>query len=363
VAGLLRVDPGFNRENVLTLRVPLDFSSYSENQSISSFHSRLRARLAALPGVTGVGAVNALPLAAPTNQTSVEFPGAPGNAGDREQDRPLIDWFVTSPDYFDAMQISVVEGREFDDRDGPGAPMRVIIDETLARRFFPGTSAVGRTANLNDTTVTIVGVVRHARFYNVHSDDRGQVYVPAAQMPFLAMSYAIRTARDPMAMLPAVRKVLSEQDAGVPIANAQTLASIVRTSLGRQRLSLWLLGGFASGAMVLAIMGIYGVVANTVVRRTREFGLRLALGAESSSVLRLVLIEGSRLIVLGLVLGIGGALLVTRVLGNLLFGLQAWDPITFGSVALGLAAAAYAACIIPGWRAARIPPAEALRTE
>jgi putative ABC transport system permease protein len=164
-------------------------------------------------------------------------------------------------------------------------------------------------------------------------------------------------------MLPAVRKVLSEQDAGVPIANAQTLASIVRASLGKQRLSLWLLGGFALGAMVLAVMGIYGVVANTVVRRTREFGVRLALGAESSTVLRLVLIEGSRMIVLGLLLGMCGALLVTRVLGNLLFGLQSWDPVTFGSVALGLAAAAYAACIIPGWRATRIPPAEALRTD
>jgi putative ABC transport system permease protein len=177
------------------------------------------------------------------------------------------------------------------------------------------------------------------------------------------MYHVMRTGRDPLALAPGARAALAQLDGSVPPSDLQTMESVVRASLGQQRLSLLLLGGFALGALVLATLGIYGVVANTVVRRTREFGVRLALGAERRGVLGLVMADGLRMIVAGLVTGLAGALLLTRVLGRLLFGVNALDPATFITVAFGLGALASVACLIPGWRATRISPAEAMRAD
>ena len=363
VSALLRVDPGFNAGGVLTLRAPLDGTLYPEPAQVTAFHAEYRNRLLSLPGVRSAGASNAIPLGSATNQTTVSFPGAPGNSGDTERDRPLIDWFVVTPGYFDAMGIALVEGRAIDERDVADAAPTAVIDETLARRFFPGATAVGAMMNFNGDSVRVVGVSRHARFYNVFSDDRGQVYASAAQIPFNGMYHVLRTDREPLSAVPAARAALTLLDASVPAADVRTMESVVRTSLGQQRLSLLLLGGFALGALVLATLGIYGVVANSVVRRTREFGVRLALGAEQRGVLRMVMLDGLRMIVAGLAVGLAGAMMITRVLEGMLFGVNALDPATFAAVTIVLGGVAIAACLVPGWRASRIPPVEALRTD
>jgi len=363
VAALLRVDPGFEPAGVLTFRAPLDGSAYDGTGPVAQFHRTLRERLAALPGVTYAGAVNAIPLGSSTNQTAVAFPGAPGNTGDRSVDLPLIDWFAATPGYFDAMGIAVLEGRGIEERDVADAAPVAVIDETLARQFYPGASVVGRTMAFGADTLRVVGVVRHARFYNVFADDRGEVYVPHAQASMAGMYYALRTEREPTTLSEPVRRELRALDASVPLTEVRTLETVVRDSLGQHRLSLVLLGAFAFGALVLATMGIYGVVATSVARRTHEFGVRLALGAGPRNIVRLVLRDGVLVIGTGVVLGAGGAIFATRVLRTLLFGLRPADPATFAAVAALVGIVGVMACAIPGWRATRIPPTDALRTD
>jgi predicted permease len=363
MAALLRVDPGFNANGVLTLRVPLSGADYPDAASAAAFHRTLRDRLGALPGVRQAGAIDALPLASGTNQTAVSFPGAPGNSGDASLDRPLIDWFRASPDWFASLGIEVIDGRAIDSRDQAESAPVAVIDETLARRFYPSSSPVGQSMVWGGDTVSVIGVARHARFYNVFQDDRGLVWVPATQSVAGSMYYALRTDRDPMALVGAVRSTVRELDASIPLTDVRPMTAVVRASLGQHQLSLVLIGGFALGALVLAVMGIYGVVANSVVRRTHEFGVRLALGAERRGIVALALRSGVRVIAVGLVIGVVAALFASRMLESLLFGLRAGDPLTFTGVVTLLAAVGLLACLIPGWRAARIPPAEALRTE
>ncbi len=360
---LLHVDPGFQASGVLTFRVPLEPDHYPDGASAVAFDERLRARLATLPGVQQAGAINALPLASTTNQTAVSFPAAPGNTGDRDADYPLIDYFSVTEDYQKAMGMRLVEGRFIEARDVAGSPPVAVIDETLARRFYPASPAAGQRMVLNRDTLTVVGVVRQARFYNVFADDLGQVYMPLGQQPMPAMTFALRTQGDPRALLADARAALRELDAGIPLADAHPMTDVVRTSLGQHRLSLVLLLGFALGALVLATMGIYGVVANSVLRRTHEFGVRLALGAGRPGILRLVLREGMGVLLLGLAAGLVAALLVSRVLGSLLYGLRPSDSLTFTAVTVVLALVGVTACLVPGWRATRIPPGEALRID
>ena len=363
MSALLRVDPGFDANGVLTVRVPLSGADYPDAASAAAFHATLRDRLAAQPGVHHAGAIDALPLAGGTNQTSIAFPNAPGNSGDATTDRPLIDYFRTSPEWFASLGIAVIDGRPIDTRDQSASAGVAVIDETLARRFFPSSSPVGHRMAVDADTVTIIGVARHARFYNVFSDDRGMVWLPATQRVAGTMYYALRTDREPLSLLEPVRAVLRQLDASIPLTDVQSMTAVVRASLGQHQLSLVLIGGFAFGALVLAVMGIYGVVANSVVRRTHEFGVRLALGAERRGIVALALGGGLRVIAAGLAIGLIGALLASRVLDSLLFGLRAGDPLTFAAVATLLGAVGVLACLIPGWRAARIPPAEALRTD
>jgi putative ABC transport system permease protein len=363
VAMLLRADPGFESAGVLTFRVPLsDFDDADGSKSVR-FHEQLGARFTALPGVRGAGAVDAIPLASGANQTTARFPDAPGNTGDANADGPLVDYFATGRGYFDAIGIALLDGRAFDIRDDAQAPGVAIIDETLARRFFDDGRATGRRMTLDGDTLAIVGVTRHARFYDLFSDDRGQVYRPLAQMPRSAMYYALRTDGEPRSLIESARTTLRSLDASVPIADVRTMDTIVRESLGQHRLSMVLIAGFALGALVLAAMGIYGVVSNSVLRRTHEFGVRLALGADRPGILGLVLAQGVRVIGLGLAVGLAGAIGAARLLSSLLFGVQAGDTTMFVIVGLFLATVGLLACLMPAWRATRIAPIEALRGE
>jgi ABC-type antimicrobial peptide transport system permease subunit len=233
----------------------------------------------------------------------------------------------------------------------------------LARRFFPSSSAVGHKLVMNGDTLTVTGVVRHARFYNVFEDDRGEVYLSHAQLPFQAMFYALRTIGNPEALARSARETVRSLDPAITVADLRSLEDIVRLSLGKHRLSLFLLAAFALGSMVLATLGIYGIIAHSVHRRTHEFGVRLALGAGRGGIVGLVMREGVRVIGVGVAAGVIGGLLASRVLAGLLYGMRAEDPLTFAGVAGFLALIALSACAIPAWRATRVPPAEALRTD
>lgn len=360
---LLAADPGFESKGVLTWRVPLDEAAYPDEEAIIAFQDRFLNRVRTLPGVLAAGASNALPLSADTDQGPATFPGAEGNTGDADVDSPLVDAVSITPGYLDAMGIRLIAGRPFGTGDGAGSPRVALIDRTLAARFFTAGEATGRTLLYAGDTLTIVGVVDPARLYNVYSDERGQVYLPAARYPEQAMYYALRTDRDPMSLVPSVRGVLQSIDAALPLPGIRPGGDLVRESLGRHRLTLLLLTVFAGGALLLAAMGIWGVVAGGVIRRTPEIGVRLALGASAAGVLRLVATEGARVIGFGLVLGLAGSLAVSRLLGSLLFGIAGDDPLTYGTVAAFLLLVAGLACFVPALRATRIPPARALRGE
>jgi putative ABC transport system permease protein len=360
---LLATRPGFDASGVMTWRVSLDDLNYPDSESSARLHSTYLAEIGSMPGIVAAGATTALPLSGDTDQGPVQFPGADGNTGDADADAPLIDDFVITPGYLEAMRIRVLAGRPFGESDAAGAPHVALIDRTLAERFFPGSSPVGRTALYAGDTLEIVGVVDQARLYNVYSDDRGQIYLPAAQWPPQTMYYAARTGGDPGLVLPQARNALRRLDPSLPLAEARSGESLVRDSLGRHRLTLTLLGVFALGALFLAAMGIYGVVAGGVIRRTPEIGVRLALGASGSGVLRLVAADAMRVVAAGLVLGLIAAVAASRLLESLLFGVEPGDPVTYGGVAVFLFAVATLSCVVPALRAVRIPPTRALRGE
>lgn len=362
VTSLLRADPGFHAENVLVFRAPVPGTEGGAPAAVR-FHERLRQSLAALPGVLSSGASDAIPLLSGGNQTGVAFLNAPGNIGDDDADRPLIDYFAITPSYFESMGIGLLAGRPFDERDHADAPPVGIIDETLARRFYPDGEAVGTRAVLNGEEIQIVGVARHARHYSVFADDRGQVYFPLAQQPRFSMQHVLRTSGDPQALVESARRVLHSLDSTVPMAEVTTMNTVVRRSLGQHQLSLVLIAGFALGALVLATMGIYGVVSNSVLRRQHEFGVRLALGADRPGILGLVFAQGVRVVGFGLLAGLLGAIIAARLLASILFGVNAGTPSTYALVGLFLAGVGLCACLVPALRATRIAPIEALRSE
>jgi predicted permease len=358
---LLRQDPGFDAASTITFRVPLPGAVY-EGPEQAAFHHGLLERIRAMPGVASVGGTTALPLTQVTNQQGVRFPGAPGNGPDERENGPLVDWFRVTPGYFEAAGYRLVAGRDFTMLDADSTTFALVVDDVLADRFFPDGSAVGSVAEMFDLTGTIVGVVDQARHYNVHSDDRGQVYIPYDRFPTAALSYAVRTSVPPESAMPGIRAAARELAASVPIAGVRTLDGIVDDSLGQQRLSLTLILTFALGALLLASLGIYGVVANSVVRRTQEIGVRMALGASAGGVVRLVLGQGLRVFMVGAVLGLVGATLTASVLEGVMVGVRPNDPLVYVGVAIGLLAIAQLASYVPARRATRIDPVDALRS-
>jgi predicted permease len=361
-AALLHSDGGFDPEGVITFRVPLGPQDYPDGSDILAFNAQLRERLQAMPYVSAVGAAESLPLSANANQTSFSFPGAPGNRGQEEADEPLVDYMAATPGYFDALRIPVLSGRAFDERDSNTSPHVAIIDETLAKQFFPNSDPVGQLLVGNQDTMRIVGVAAHARQYTMHADDRGQVYKPLTQMVRRQMSFAVRSSR-PEAVADAIVGTVHSMDAAVPVSDLQSMDDIVRASLGQERLSFWLLSGFGACALLLAALGIYGVVSSGVTRRTHEVGVRLALGADRRQVLGLVIREGIGAAGLGVAIGAVGAAFSSRLLRSQLFGLGPSDPPTYLAVIFALLGVALIAAWVPARRATRIAPAEALRVD
>ena len=357
---LLEADPGFQAGGLLSMRVPIPTSFYPEVADALLVQERIDRALAALPGVTGVTATTALPLTASADQTTIGIPGAPGNTGDPERDRPLVDWFGTRAGYVDVMGIRLVSGRDFDPVRREGV-REALIDEQLARQFFPSGSALGATIPFGDQSLTIVGVFRQARLYTVHEDGRPQLQVRAEDGGVRTLSWIVRTSRQPESLIPEVRAAIVAIDPRLAVSEERAMNQIMANAVRQPRLSAVLITAFALGALLLAAMGLFGVVAGSVTRRQHEFAVRLALGAEHRQVLRLVMTDGARLVGLGLLLGAPGIYLAGGLIRGALVGVSPLDPATLAAVALGLGVVAMLACYVPARRVLRLEAAQALR--
>jgi putative ABC transport system permease protein len=368
---LLAVDPGFDPKNVLTATVTLPQARYKDDAALNAFAGEALRRLRALPGVTIVGATDTIPFGSNHSDSVILAEGYQMRPGESVISPSQVD---VSAGYFEAMGAKLARGRLFDDRDGPTAPKAIIVDEKLARRFWPNQDPIGRRMYLpndinnliaiTDKTVffTVVGVVRDLKLADL-VDGNGAVgayYFPLEQASSRLLVFALRTATDPAAQATAVREVIAGLDRELPVYDMQTMDERADKSLGTRRSSMVLSLAFGAVALFLSAIGIYGVLAYLVTQRTREIGIRIALGSSARAVFELVLREGLMLIVAGFVFGAVGAFAVRRSLESQLFGVSAGDPLVLAAVTALLASVAVVACAVPARRATRIDPIVAL---
>jgi putative ABC transport system permease protein len=362
---LQNVDPGINPKDVLTFKVNLPGAKYRPAETRVAFFQRLLERVRALPSVLSAGSNSSLPLAGDYWGRSLTVEGFPvlpvGQA-------PTVNHFVVSPSYFEAMGIRVLKGRDFDERDTKDSQKVTIIDERLARQYWPDSDPIGKRVRFgppedNEPRHTIVGVVGEVWHERLDASTRKSVYLPFAQMPVGRSNLAIRTSGRPENLISAVRAQVKELDPDLPIIHVMPMTEVVSMSIWQPRLYTALFGVFAAVALILAMVGIYGVMSYAVSQRTREIGLRMALGAERKDVLKLVVGQGIALAAIGVGVGLVLALGLTRLMSSLLFGVGATDPITFAAVSVLLTGVALGACFVPARRAARVDPMVALRYE
>jgi predicted permease len=365
-AKILRVDPGFRPEGVLTMRVALPDAVYSKPEQIRGFYSELLDRVQKLPGVRSAGAISGLPLAneGGSGTTTIDSQLVP-----IENTTPEADQRVVTDDYFKAIGISLLRGRFFDARDQATTPRVAIIDESLANVFFPNQDPIGKRLHQGGRGQkdpkwdTIVGVVRHVHNRSLETRSRVEVYWPHSQIPFSAMTMAVRTDGNPASLINAIQREVASMDGNLPVYRVNTMSEVMGESLQRRRLALILLAVFAGLALVLASIGIYGVTSYGVAQRKVEIGVRMALGADRGQVLRMMIGSGMGTIAIGLGLGVGLALWLTRLMSGMLFAVHASDPLALGGAALLLMGAALLAIFIPARRATRLSPMAALRYE
>jgi putative ABC transport system permease protein len=362
---LQEVDAGFRPDGVLTLRIALPQARYPQPAQVRTFYRDLLDRIEKLPGVDGAGAVSVLPLGGQSSSgtTTVDSP-----AVDPQNASPEADWRVVTPGYFRGMGIALISGRYFDQRDIETAQPVAIIDETMARIYWPNQDAVGKRlkrggAQSTNPWMTIVGVVRHIRHRTLEASSRVQLYWPHTQTPVANMSLVIRSLADPRALANAVQKQVLAIDSDLPIYRVRTMLEWMAASVARRRLSMLLLAIFAGAALVLAAVGIYGVMSYSVAQRAHEMGIRMALGATRAHILRLVLGQSLSLAAAGVVAGGAGSLLLTRLISNLLFDVKPADPANLLLVAALLTAVALLASYIPARRATLVDPLNTLRQE
>ncbi|TAM80888.1 MAG: ABC transporter permease [Acidobacteria bacterium] len=355
---LLQVNPGFAPERVLTMELSLTDSRYPTRRQKSEFFSQVLRRVESLPGVRSAALADSLPLS-PYQGFLMMSPRRllPGEALSSSTAMMML---RVSPGYFYTLGIPVLKGRTFTDHDNEQARKVAVVNEALARRLWPTEDPIGKQVAGN---LTVVGVVGNTRHEGLSQDIEAEFYLPYFQLPGDSMQLAVRTAADPDSIVSAVRAQVRATDPGQPLYHVATLEQTLSESLAPRRFNMFLLGIFAAIALALATIGIYGVMAFSVAQRTREIGIRMALGAERKEVLRLVISQGLGLALLGVAIGIVGALALTRFLASLLYGVKPTDPLTFVAVPIILIVVALAACYIPARRAAKVDPMVALRYE
>jgi putative ABC transport system permease protein len=359
---LLRVPPGFNPEGVIVARTTLPAARYPEPQRGKAAYRETLARIAALPGVQSVAIATNLPL---TSDWEIGF----RVEGEEENTYYFAYSTWISGDYFRAMGIPLRRGREFNDDDRADTLPVVVVNETLARRFWPGEEAVGKRIRWGGWNpqgwLTVVGVAADVKFSALEAETPATIYMPIFQPPRLRRDaiFIARTTGDPASLAAALDREISAVDAELPVYDIRTMNQVLAASIAQRRFTMWLLVIFAAAALLLAAIGLYGVLSYTVTQRTHEIGIRMALGAGAGDVLRLVIRQGMTLAVMGVAIGMIASFALTRTMKSLLFDTSASEPLVFAAIAVLLTGVALLACWIPARRAAKLDPMEALRHE
>lgn len=363
---LNRIDLGFNPVNVLTAQLQVPATDYPQPGDVVRFYRELDDRIMQIPGVRAAGAVRVLPLSRSIGDWSIKIEGRPYVPAEN----PNGDFQAVTPGYFEAMGLGLARGRFLTAADREDAPPVVVINETMASRYWPGEDAIGRQFMMGTDDkpwLTIVGIVKTVRHNAVVEEPRAEMYVAHAQLPAhirsapRGMTLAIKTHGDPLAIAGAVREAVRAVDRNLPVSDIRAMEAVAAAALSQPRFVTFLLGLFAAIALTLAAIGIYGTISLLVAERTQEMGIRLALGAERASILKLILGQGLWLTATGLVLGLAGAVLLTRTLAGLVYRVGTLDPLTFAAVPALLCAVALLACLVPAMRAASVDPITTLR--
>jgi putative ABC transport system permease protein len=363
---LQAVSPGFNSENVLTMQLDLNGPNYKKGSQIISFHDQLLERIKRLPGVQYASTRSFVPIASDASFAYLLFHIEGRQPGAAEGSVAFYN--AVSPDYFQTMMIPSRQGRSFSDRDVRGSENVAIVNETLVRRYFGNEDPLGKRITLEDQPketdwITVVGVVGDTKPRELHSEAVAELYMPFDQQPEPGMALMIRTASTDAGVATAVRSEVLALDKNQPVYSIRKLDSVLSESVATPRFRTLLLGVFAGVALILAAVGIYGVISYAVSQRTQEIGIRMALGAQAADVLKLVVKGGMALTLIGVGLGLAGAFALTRLMTTLLFGVRPTDAATFATVSAGLIVVALFACFIPARRATKVDPLVALRYE
>jgi putative ABC transport system permease protein len=361
---LQSVDPGFNPNNVLTMRISLPTRKYDTDRKRIDFFRQAVEQIKALPGVEAAGATNYLPFAGPHSGTIVEIEGRPKLPPGQELQTGAC---VTDANYFGAMQIPLKSGRLFTEQEATEMRHVVVINEAFARKNFPGEDPLGKRVTIymkeDNVPTEIIGIVGDHKHMGLDSEIEPMSYWPHPEQAFPFMTFVIRTQGDPASIAPAARNVIQTLDGEQPLADVRTLESLLADSVARARFNTLLLTVFAVVALILAAVGIYGVMSYAVTQRTHEIGIRMALGARTSNVLALVVKEGMTLAVVGVAVGLAASFALTRIMASLLYGVSTTDTLTFSLIPFVLASVALLACYIPALRATKVDPMIALRYE
>jgi len=363
---LQTVEAGLKTSNILTFNLALPEIRYSSEKQ-SRFYNDLNNRIKALPGVQSVSSIIPLPLSGDRFGISFQIEGRPVDP----KDEPSADFFSAETDYFKTMSIPVLKGRDFNDHDLHSSRPVIIISQEFARQYFPNEDPIGKRIqpgistyeNDESTMREIVGVVGDIRNRTLNTPPKPAYYLPQSQIPFNQMTLVVKTTTEPHSLASSVTKEVAAIDKDLPLFNMKTMDEYLSASVATPRFNTTLISIFALVALILTIVGLYGVMSYSVAQRTNEIGIRLALGAQTRDVILLIVKQGLRLILVGLAFGLLGAFALTRVIANLLFGVTAKDPVTFVAVAFVLGVVGLVACYIPALRATRVDPMEALRCE
>ncbi len=359
---LIRSDLGVKPENVLTMELSIPRLKYPEEQQRVNFYQQLVERIQNLPGVQKAGAINFIPMGRSNTSSNFKIAGQPEPPKGRE---PHADHQIVTPQYFEAIGTPILKGRAFTAQDKKDSPPVIVINERFAQRYFPAGDALGNRVIISDDDgpIEIVGIAADVKNEDLEEEANLTFYRPFMQAPWWSMTLVVRTSGEPTQLAAAVRNEVLALDPDQPVYNIMTMQQVIDSSVSPKRLTMYLLGFFAFGALLLAGIGIYAVMAYSVTSRTHEIGIRMALGAQPRDILKLIVTQGVILTFVGVALGLLGAFALTRAMTEMLSGVSATDPLTFIGLSLLLSSVALLACLIPARKATKVDPMEALRYE
>jgi putative ABC transport system permease protein len=363
---LSQVNPGFNASNLLTMEITLPSGKYPKQPQVLAFYDRLIQQVETVPEIQAAAAIDVLPLSGNNSSSTFTIEGQPPAS---PGERPNANRRIITPAYFRAMGMTVLEGRAFTANDTEQSTRVAIVNETMARRFWPGEDVLGKRFKMgapernNNPWLEIVGVVATIKHASLDEEARQEMYLPNTQSPVRGMTLVARTATAPLDMASVLRSQVLDVDPDQPVGSVASMEQLRSRSLAPRRFSMLLLAVFAAVAVILATVGIYGVISYSVVQRTHEIGIRMALGAQTSDVLKQIVGKGMILVLIGVVIGIGAAIGLTHLISKLLYEVSPTDATTFVVISLALAGVALGACFVPARRAARVDPLIALKYE